>query len=79
LDADMILKGGDVIPHPGQSMVAIKGGNIVAIGKDHDADALAGSTTRIVHLQGRTIMPGFQDAHIHPPVDGPPPRSRTAG
>jgi predicted amidohydrolase YtcJ len=70
LDADMIFKGGDVISHPGQSMVAIKGGSVIAIGNDHDADALAGSTTRIVQLQGRTIMPSFQDAHIHPPIGG---------
>ncbi|TFG66874.1 MAG: amidohydrolase [Thermomicrobiales bacterium] len=68
--ADVILLGGDVISHPGQSMVAIKSGSIVAVGADHEASALAGPATRIIRLQGRTVMPAFQDAHIHPSIGG---------
>ncbi len=29
-----------------------------------------GSTTRVVELRGRTVLPGFQDAHVHPPESG---------
>ena len=47
--------------------LAIRGGRVVAHGDD--ALAFISDQTRVVELRGRTIFPGFQDAHVHP-LDG---------
>jgi hypothetical protein len=43
--------------------VALAGRRILAVGDD--LDHLAGPATRRVDLGGRTVLPGFNDAHIH--------------
>ncbi len=45
--------------------VAIAQGRIVAVGRGADMENLAGPDTRIVNLQGATLLPGFHDAHCH--------------
>lgn len=44
--------------------VAVQGGRIVAVGAD--AAELIGPATRQIDLDGRLLVPGFQDAHVHP-------------
>lgn len=46
------------------SAVAVTGGRIVAVGAD--AAELIGPATEVVDLEGRLLVPGFQDAHVHP-------------
>ena len=46
--------------------VAVREGRIVAVGTDADVRELAGPTTEVVDLAGRMLVPGFQDAHVHP-------------
>jgi predicted amidohydrolase YtcJ len=48
--------------------IAIAGGRIVATGSAEKILALAGSGTRKVDLEGRTVVPGFIDGHPH--MDG---------
>jgi predicted amidohydrolase YtcJ len=48
------------------SGVAVSGGRIAAIGSSADMAELAGPTTRVIRLNGRTLLPGFIDAHVHP-------------
>jgi predicted amidohydrolase YtcJ len=50
--------------------VAIRGDRIVAVGRRDDVLELAGRSTRRWHLPGRMLIPGFQDAHVHPPFAG---------
>jgi predicted amidohydrolase YtcJ len=50
--------------------VAIRGEQIVAVGGQDDVLALAGPGTRRLHLPGRMLIPGFQDAHLHAPFAG---------
>ena len=50
---------------PRVQAVAIRGEIIVAAGATAEMHRLAGPSTRIVDLQGRFAMPGFNDAHIH--------------
>ncbi|MCB9897529.1 MAG: amidohydrolase [Planctomycetes bacterium] len=45
--------------------LAVRDGRIVFVGADAEAEALAGSSTRVIDLAGRTLLPGFVDSHLH--------------
>jgi predicted amidohydrolase YtcJ len=53
---------------PGPQAVAVLGDRIVAVGGAGDSDIgdLIGPRTEVVDLRGRALLPGFQDAHVHP-------------
>ena len=46
--------------------LAVTGGRISAIGAAADIRATAGKATRVLALDGQTVVPGFIDAHVHP-------------
>ena len=46
--------------------VAVRDGRIFALGTTDDLAELRGSSTEVVDLGGRMLVPGFQDAHVHP-------------
>jgi len=52
------------------SAVLVRRGRIVAVGSDDHVLDRASSAARVVDLNGRTMMPGFVDAHSHFPVSG---------
>lgn len=68
--ADLIFVNGDVYTVDGvrswAQAVAVKGGRIAAVGTEDDIIDLRGGATEVVDLQGGLLLPGFQDAHIHP-------------
>jgi predicted amidohydrolase YtcJ len=68
--ADLALVGGSVMTMnpsmPRAAAVAVTRGRISAIGSDDEIGALVGPGTRRVDLRGRTLLPGFIDAHVHP-------------
>jgi predicted amidohydrolase YtcJ len=70
---DLLLTGGPVYTVDDARSVAeavgIKAGRIAALGSAADLARHAGPATRVVELEGRTVLPGFQDAHLHP-LDG---------
>jgi predicted amidohydrolase YtcJ len=45
--------------------LAIRDGRIVALGTSAEIRRLAGNATRVVDLQGRTVIPGLIDSHMH--------------
>lgn len=45
--------------------IAVLNGRIVARGNDADTKPLIGPNTRVVDAGGKTIIPGFNDAHVH--------------
>ncbi len=45
--------------------VAVSAGRIAAVGTAAEVAALAGPRTRVVDLDGRLVLPGFVDAHMH--------------
>ena len=55
---------------PPATAVAVRGGRIVAVGTDDEIRDLAGSQAETVPLGGRPLLPGFQDAHVHPAFAG---------
>jgi predicted amidohydrolase YtcJ len=52
--------------------VAVTGGRITAVGArgDDRIAELTGPRTEVVSLRGRALLPGFQDAHVHPAFTG---------
>src|SRR5712692_6581010 len=46
--------------------VAIKDGKISAVGKDDEILRLRTPETRVIDGNGRTVIPGLNDSHIHP-------------
>jgi len=46
--------------------VAIRKDTILYVGPDSGVGPYVGSRTRVVNLEGRMVLPAFQDAHIHP-------------
>ncbi|WP_396657188.1 amidohydrolase [Microbacterium sp.] len=69
--ADLVFTGGPVFRadtvRSRTSGVAVRGGRIVAVG---DVRELVGPGTEVVDLAGRLLVPGFQDAHVHPVMGG---------
>ncbi len=68
--ADLVLRGGAVYTldaaRSWAQAVAVRDGSIVYVGSDEDVAPFIGEATRVVELDGRMLLPGFQDAHIHP-------------
>jgi|688.fasta_scaffold107254_1 predicted amidohydrolase YtcJ len=68
--ADLIYSGGDIVTVsaslPQAEAVAVRKGVIVGVGRRTDVlKAWQGPKTRMVDLAGRTLIPGFIDAHSH--------------
>ncbi|KJK24355.1 amidohydrolase [Burkholderiaceae bacterium 16] len=66
---DLILYNGRVTTldrsNPTATAVAIKDGKFAAVGSDVEVLLLAGSSTRVIDLKGRRVLPGLIDNHIH--------------
>jgi predicted amidohydrolase YtcJ len=73
---DTVLLNGKVFTsnsaQPWAQALAIRGERVVAVGTSAEIAAQAGSSTRRIDVGGRTIVPGFNDAHLH--VAPRPPR-----
>ncbi|HZL93474.1 MAG TPA: amidohydrolase [Vicinamibacterales bacterium] len=66
---DTILINGKIITLDSRSMVAmglaVTDGRITATGSTDDVRRLAGPSTRVIDLRGRTVIPGLIDSHLH--------------
>lgn len=51
--------------HPQAEALAIKGNRIAALGSTTEIRALAGAGTRVIDAHQRSVLPGFNDAHVH--------------
>jgi predicted amidohydrolase YtcJ len=67
--ASLVFIGGPVLTmdrsNPLAEGVAILGGEILVAGMEHDITPYIGPKTMVIDLEGRTLMPGFVDAHTH--------------
>jgi predicted amidohydrolase YtcJ len=72
--AERIWSGGPILTMNDQAMraeaVAEANGKILAVGSRSEVMTLKGPSTQLVDLQGRTLVPGFVDAHGHVVVGG---------
>lgn len=66
---DTILVGGNIITldkkQPRVQALAVSYGRVVALGADDDIRRLADTGTTVVNLDGKTVLPGLTDAHLH--------------
>lgn len=69
---DLVLRGGDIWTLGGSedgdehvSAIAIDEGVVVAVGSDDDVASRIGAETRVIELDGATVVPGLTDAHAH--------------
>lgn len=68
--ADLIITGATMHTmdpnNPLAAALAVRGQHILAVGSDDDVSNLRGSKTKIIDARGKTVLPGFIDAHSHP-------------
>ena len=68
--ADLIVHHAKVVTADPQfritEAIAVTGDRIVAVGKSEDLLKLAGPKTKVIDLEGRTVLPGLMDSHTHP-------------
>ncbi len=50
---------------PTTQAFAVLGGRIVAVGTTAEIKLLAGASTKTIDAQGRLVLPGFNDSHVH--------------
>lgn len=55
---------------PWADALAIRDGRLVAVGSAADISEFIGPRTTVYDLPGKLVLPGFQDAHVHPPIAG---------
>lgn len=67
--ADLVFKNGNVYTanehQPKAEAIAVKGDRIIFVGSNGDAQKYVGKTTRVIDLNGKTLVPGLTDAHHH--------------
>jgi len=66
--ADIVLYNANVLTmdhsRPRAELVAAKDGEIVRVGTNDDRDLFKGRS-KLINCEGKTLVPGFNDAHIH--------------
>ena len=67
--ADLVFKNGNIYTvnpkQPTAEAVAVKGDRIVFVGSNSAVQIYIGKNTRVVDLNGKTMVPGMTDAHHH--------------
>lgn len=66
----MIFRGGTIVPMTAAGpkraeSIALRDGKILAVGSGNDVAGLQTAATKIIDLNGRTLLPGFIDPHQH--------------
>ncbi len=67
---DLILHNGKIVTVDASFSIhqamAVEGGRITAVGINADVLRLKGAATHVLDLNGRTVLPGLIDSHVHP-------------
>jgi predicted amidohydrolase YtcJ len=68
--ADLVVRQANVLTvdaqQPKATAFAVRGGRFVAVGSNESVKDLVGPGTKVFDLPGKTVVPGFIDAHAHP-------------
>ena len=69
MDPTLVLLNGNIYTmddeNPRAKAVATYGSRIIAVGETDDIQRLVGRSTKVIDLQGKTVIPGLIDCHIH--------------
>jgi predicted amidohydrolase YtcJ len=72
--ADLVLRGGPVYTQAAvrsrARALAVRDGVLTYVGTERGVETFIGEHTRVVELGERTVLPSFQDVHIHPIYSG---------
>lgn len=72
--ADWVLRNGAIYTMDAArtwaEAVAIDDGRIVYVGNEEGLKRWLGTRTKLVELQGKMVLPGFHDSHVHPVSGG---------
>ncbi len=67
--SDLVLINGNVLTmnqfQPQAEAIAVKDGRIVNVGSNEEISRWIGKNTKVIRLDGKTVVPGFIDTHIH--------------
>ena len=50
---------------PRAQAIAVSGNKIIFVGKDSDAKKFIGAKTKVIDANGKLVIPGFNDSHVH--------------
>lgn len=74
MKADVVYLNGEVITvnalNDVTEAVAVKGNEIVAVGFNEEIETFIGGNTEVIDLNGKSLLPGFIDAHLHLTIYG---------
>jgi len=68
-EASFIIRNARVLTmdeaNPRAAAVAVSGNRILAVGSEAEIDAYSGPDTHVIDAKGATVLPGFNEAHMH--------------
>jgi predicted amidohydrolase YtcJ len=74
VEADLVVFNGNIVTmdpqNPQASALAVKSYKILAVGEEEEVLDLVPTARRVIDLGGKTVVPGFIDAHTHITSDG---------
>ena len=74
-DADVVWRNGKIVTVDSHFSIAeamaVRNGRFLAVGSNSEIRKYTGNSTRVVDLHGKTVIPGFEDSHLHGAGGGP--------
>lgn len=68
-EASFVIRNARVLTmdeaNPRAAALAISGNRILAVGSEAQIDAFSGPDTHVIDAKGATVLPGFNEAHMH--------------
>ncbi len=69
ISADLVIHNANVITvntnQPNAEAIAVRGDKIIFVGGNRDSKKFIGAKTKVLDAQGKTVMPGLYDSHVH--------------
>ena len=69
ISADLVIHHAKVFTvdraHPRAEAIAVTGERIAAVGSDREIDGWIGPQTKVIDAHGASVLPGFNDSHVH--------------
>src|SRR6516162_10033097 len=74
-DADVVWRNGKIVTVDSHFSIAeamaVRNGRFLAVGSNSEIRKYTGNLTRVVDLHVKTVIPGFEDSHLHGAGGGP--------